>query len=389
MTSVSPAGPASALNLAPADWRAASGRVPSLDGVRAVSVLLVLSGHMLLPAQWVGVSALGLKTFFFMSGFLITRLLLAEINATGGLDLVSFYQRRVLRLYPVIVVYVSVVALVLYLRGQAIPPLEVASVFFYFVNYLVVHYDAIGTQQYVLPVSMLWSLSVEEHFYLLAPMALVLASGRAKKMFFMAFTLCVLCLCLRLLYAAQDPRIIETLELYWRSETRFDCIAFGVLLACMTESAEGRRWIGLLSSPMAFASGALLLAATFMWRDDYWQLTWRFTLQSLALIPLVCGVVFGAPYPWINRMLNSKWMVWVGTLSYSLYVWHGGVMFLFGEWLNMLPARLLPICELAVTFVLACASYYMIERPVTTLRGRLHRRKAARGRGQESAPPAI
>lgn len=351
------------LSLPIANWPARSGRVPSLDGVRAMSVALVLVGHMLLPASLVGISALGLKTFFFISGFLIARLLLAEEKATGRISLLGFYTRRVLRLYPVLIVYVSLVVAVSLARGIAVHAIDVASVFLYFVNYLVIHYDSLG-QTMPLPVAMLWSLSVEEHFYLIAPLALVLCRGSARRMLVVALSICGLSLFLRVLYAFIEPDIINGLELYWRSETRFDCIAFGVVLACLPELAVGRRLIQTLTSRFWFAAGALLMAGSFLVRDDYFQLTWRFTLQSLALFPLMIGVIFAEPFRGINRLLNHRLVAWVGALSYSLYVWHGGVAFFWGRWLHALPAPLISAAELCVAFFLAVLSYYLVERPV-------------------------
>ena len=114
------------LHLSPADWPARPGNVPSIDGVRGCSILLVLIGHMLLPASMVGISAIGLKVFFVLSGFLITRLLLAENTHSRSISLRNFYVRRLLRLYPVIIVYVCITSIVILLRGQTIPPLEFA-----------------------------------------------------------------------------------------------------------------------------------------------------------------------------------------------------------------------------------------------------------------------
>ena len=121
------------LHLSPAEWPARSGNIPSLDGVRGCSILLVLVGHMLLPTSLVGISAIGLKVFFVLSGFLITRLLLAENKHTGHINLRNFYVRRLLRLYPVIIAYVCITSAVLLIRGQSVPPLELISVFLYLV----------------------------------------------------------------------------------------------------------------------------------------------------------------------------------------------------------------------------------------------------------------
>lgn len=355
------------MHLSPAEWPARFGNVPSLDGVRGCSILLVLIGHMLLPASLVGISAIGLKVFFVLSGFLITRLLLAENKNAGNISLKSFYIRRFLRLYPVIIVYVAITSATVLLRGQSIPPIEIASVFFYFVNYLVVHYDHIG-QTYAVPVGMLWSLSVEEHFYLFAPLALVMIRGDATRMLIVALAICVICLGLRLLYAHNDPHIVNTLEIYWRSETRVDSIAFGAILACLPEFEKGRRLIAAMTSRPIFLGSIVVMLASFAFRDAYYQNTWRFTFQGLALIPILAGVIFAEPVPRFNRLLNLQTLSWVGALSYSLYVWHGSIVFFFGPWLETVPAVTIPWIELALSFGLACLSYYLLEKPIMVLR---------------------
>lgn len=363
----------SRLHLSPADWPARSGNVPSLDGVRGLSILLVLVGHMLLPQSLVGISAIGLKVFFVISGFLITRLLLAENKQSGSVSLRNFYIRRILRLYPVIIVYVCITSAVLLSRGQQVSLLEVASVFFYFVNYLVVYNDHLGLN-YTLPVGMLWSLSVEEHFYLFAPLALVMIRGEAKKMLMIALTICVIALSLRLLYAYNNPAIVHTLELYWRSETRFDSIAYGVILACLPEFEKGSRFIRAITTRPVFIGAVAIMLATFAIRDSYFQNTWRFTFQGLALIPILASVIFAKPIPLFNRVLNLRGLIWIGALSYSLYVWHGAVVFFFGEWIEMLPHPLVSWAEFALSFVLAVFSYYLLERPVMALRKRFGHR---------------
>jgi peptidoglycan/LPS O-acetylase OafA/YrhL len=301
---------------------------------------------------------------------LITRLLLAENKSSGSISLRDFYIRRFLRLYPVLVFYVALVLVVSFARSQAVNPLDVASVFLYFVNYRVLHYDALGHDM-PFPAGVLWSLSVEEHFYLLAPLALVLVRGSAKKMLLAAGFVCILSLALRLIYAHIYPGIVDTLELYRRSETRFDCIAYGVIFACLTEFAAGLKIMDWLTTRTAFFLGLCVLLASFAVRDNYFQNTWRFSIQGLALFPLVAGVVYARPFPLANRLLNTSLLVWVGALSYSLYVWHGGTIFLFGSLLiDRLPHVAQPLAEVAISVLLAVFSYYIIERPVLRLRRR-------------------
>lgn len=372
------------LYLSPAEWRAVPGNIPSLDGLRGCSILIVLSGHMLLPDGLMGISALGLKLFFVLSGFLITRLLLAEKRKHGDISLKNFYIRRVLRLYPILVIYVLVTAAVLMIRGQYVPPIEAASVFFYFVNYLVIYYDHIGLS-FTLPIGMFWSLSVEEHFYLFAPLALVLMGGNARRMLGLAIFICIASLGLRLLYAYEDPAIVNTLELYWRSETRFDSIAYGVILACLPELDRGRRLIERMTTRPVFILSIAFLLGTFAFRDAYFQNTWRFTLQGLALIPIFASVIFAEPVPFFNRILNTPVLVWVGALSYSLYVWHGAVVLFFYGWIETLPYAAIKMIDTVLSVVFALLSFYMLERPILSLRKRFGHRTLPKEEGSFAA----
>src|SRR5690606_8320477 len=128
------------------------------------------------------------------------------------------------------------------------------------------------------------------HFYLFAPLALVLMRGEARKMLILALAICVIALCLRLIYAYNEPGIVNTLELYQRSETRFDSIAFGAILACLPEFDRGRRLITFMTKRSVFFVSVAIMLATFALRDSYFQNTWRFTFQGLALMPILASV---------------------------------------------------------------------------------------------------
>lgn len=360
------------ISLSPEEWTARPGQViPSLDGARAVSVVIVLLGHLVLPARLVGVSALGLDIFFLISGFLITRLFFAEAKETGDVNLGLFYLRRLLRLYPVLVAYMGLVLVVLTIRGAPLDILQITSVFFYFLNYLMAHQEFNGISS-SFPNGVLWSLSVEEHFYLFAPLAFVLLRGRPGAMIRFAIGVCLASLILRYVYVTVWPGIEKTLWIYRHSETRADSIAFGMLLASLCETQWGRNLIARLITRTGVVFAALVLLGSYAIRDPYFQNTLRFTIQGLALMPLLAAVVFGQPFRFANQLLNASPVRWVGRLSYSLYIWHGGVMFLFGWWLvTLTPAAEIP-AHIALTFALAIVSYYVIEKPALRLRKYLH-----------------
>jgi peptidoglycan/LPS O-acetylase OafA/YrhL len=350
------------------DWSARSGQtIPSLDGVRACSVSIVLVGHLILPSSLIGFSALGLDIFYLVSGFLITRLFFAEAKDTGSLNLRTFYLRRIIRLYPVLLVYLMLVLTIQVARGASINRLEVSSVLFYFWNYLVAHNEFIGIWSNI-PIGQLWSLSVEEHFYLFAPIAFVFVRGSASNTIKIALSICIGSLLLRYLYISMWPGIEKTLWIYRHSETRGDSIAYGMLLACLAQSEAHRHIIRLLAGRRAFVISAVALFCTYAIRDEYFRNTLLFSLRSLTLIPLLCGVVFGEPFPIVNSLLNQPIVKWVGQISYSLYVWQFAAIFFFSWCLFRLPLPLDLALQLVLTFVFACCSFYLIERPSMQLR---------------------
>jgi peptidoglycan/LPS O-acetylase OafA/YrhL len=355
------------------DFAVDLGRIPSLDGLRAISILLVLFGHFLLPANIRGIGAFGVTIFFFISGFLITRLLFAEMKRKGRISISAFYLRRILRLYPVIIAAVGVCTLFAVIRGDQLDPIELQSVFFYFTNYLVFYRDIHGIPL-KLPIGPFWSLSVEEHFYLIFPGIFVLVQGRPKHVIQIAIATCIGCLALRCTYLLLWPEWIGTLATYWRSETRFDSIAFGVLLAAMCEMRMFNNVVAILAKPKFAIAATVALAASFVFRHPFYQDTFRFTIQGLSLLPIVACAVFSNQALHFRRLLNSSIMVWIGKLSYSLYIWHGAVIFMLaGFSYAYLPEPIHGTLYLIVSFIAAALSYYLLELPFMKLRHRLER----------------
>ncbi|PSO16465.1 acyltransferase [Bradyrhizobium sp. MOS003] len=377
--------PSDSLSIAANDWPARSGQtIPSLDGLRAGSVMLVLLGHLILPSSMIGISALGLDVFFLVSGFLITRLFFAEARESGHLNLRAFYLRRIVRLYPVLFVYLAIVLTVQTARGGDINTFEVSSVLFYFWNYLTAHQEIVGDSS-ILPIGVLWSLSVEEHFYLFAPLAFICLRGSPLAMLRATLAVCAATLLLRYLYCFIWPGIEKTLWIYRHSETRADSIAYGAMLACLVQINPYHHIVKFLAGRTAFVIGTMVLLSSYAIRDPYFQNTLRFTIQGLALIPMLCGVVFGQPFPFLNSLLNQFIVRWIGQISYSVYVWHGGIIFLFSWWLFQLPNFLNLFLQLALTFVLAACSYYVVERPALKLR-KLVRTSPSSGKTATAAP---
>ncbi len=343
------------------DMPAAYGFIPSLNGLRAASILLVVIGHFALPERFNGVSALGVFLFFAISGFLITRLLFAEDKKFGSISLKGFFYRRYLRLYPVLIFYLIFFLIIFHIRGDHYNIMEIFSVLFYFTNYLHNFYEWRG-ESLILPIGALWSLAVEEHFYFLMPFAFLFVRGNPRKVMWFAIAFCIAPLMFRFAYVLIWPEIIGTEYVYRPSETRFDSIAIGVLIAALCELPEGRRFLQRFANMWGLVAGVLLLLGAFAYKGGIYGDTLRYSARNIGCGLILVAMVFGTGIGFFQRIANWPVIDGVGRLSYSLYIWQGGIFLLlgyaglhrdaFGGWL-----------AIGGSFVLAVLSYKLIEQP--------------------------
>ncbi len=352
------------------------GEVPSLNGLRAVSILLVLFAHAVDKHLFPG--GLGVLTFFVISGFLITRLLFLERKRTGSVSLPAFYARRFFRLYPVITVYTAVVIALFVLLDFPVNALEPASALFYFANYV---YSTPNFDDQM-PFGIFWSLSVEEHFYLLLPALFFFLSGRTRVLAAVVGAACLLCLAARLITLHFHPELVDSYVLYFRTQYRLDSIGFGVLLAVFCETAEWRWIVRACARPWIVAAAGAALLGSLAVRDPWFREGFRYSVQSAAIAVLIAAVLFGERYRLCQLALNWRVFDWVGRLSYSLYVWHMLVIFLVIKLLDWPQgATRTALLGLAGSFLVAAVSYYAVERPLRTIPQRFLRSRDAQARG--------
>lgn len=364
--------PVRQLNLyVPIDCMAAApGYIPSLDGLRAISILLVLCAHYLSARVFPG--GLGVYVFFVISGFLISRLLFAERKAIGGNDLKNFYERRFLRLYPVISVYTLVIVAFYLSVNRQIDWLQPLSALFYFANYLYAHRELDLLTPAPMPFGIFWSLSLEEHFYLVFPLLFVLVRGRSRALVWIMIGVCAACLAWRLVSASLHPEYLSTSIIFVRTDFRADSIAFGVLLAALCEQEGGRRFVKAASRPLWWAVALATLLLCLLVRDPFFRETIRYTLFGISLMLLISSAIFDPRLKVLQTILNFPAILWIGRLSYSLYVWHYLPRLLGPLVLGQAASASLRIgFDFAVTLLAAVLSYRLVERPILTLRHRL------------------
>ena len=360
----------------PAPLRLHARYIPALDGLRAVSIGLVVVSHLGIGGagfERVVPGAFGVTLFFFISGYLITRQLAASLAARGRIGFARFYSRRLLRLMPACLAYIIVAGCCYQMVGGRISAAGWAAALLYGANYYDLwqgyHTNLPGVRH---PFNILWSLAIEEHFYLLWPAALALIWRR--RALELVVVLCAAVLAWR--FALQHFCFVPGAPAYcgpenpnpvWRynrlylaTDARFDSIAWGAALALL----EAR---GLFVAGWAWLVGALLLAVSFVGGGPLARDVLRPTLQGAGLLAMMPTLLDGAA--WGAQLLAAWPAVYVGRLSYSLYLWHWGALAVADWWAPRFGAMWLAVA-VSLSAALALASYYGIERPMLRLRHR-------------------
>ncbi len=349
----------------------AARRIPSLDGLRALSILLVLFGHLagtqnfafsfLDHVPTVDLASFGVRVFFVISGFLITRLLFEEHARSGTVSLRGFYLRRTLRIFPAFYVFVAVV-LVLDRLGQiALRPGDALAALTYTMNFR-------PTSARAWEVGHLWSLSVEEQFYLLWPAIVLLARPRGARLAAIAAMILAPLLRVAVHVLAPDLRPLIS-EMF---PTVMDAIATGALLTCVQgDLSRSAAYTRLLRSPL-FALVpifALVILIAGVPRPSFAYPIGE-TLSNVGIALFVDRAV-RFPDTALGRLLDARPLRFLGGLSYSLYLWQQ--LFLHRKSTATICA--FPL-NLALAGGCALASYYLVEQPALRLRSRLERKAA-------------
>jgi peptidoglycan/LPS O-acetylase OafA/YrhL len=333
-----------------------------LDGLRAVGVLAVMAYHFSyghFPGGFLGV-----QLFFVLSGFLITTLLVEEHRATSAISLRNFYMRRVLRLAPALLLAILLCDAVMFAvpDAQITPSLSPvaanAAVLLYVANWVQAPNPGdIGALSHA------WSLSVEEQFYLLWPVGLLILFSRTRRPWAWAFGLALLASVITFvaLLATHAPA-----SLYYSSSTH----AVPLLLGCGAALWPKAR---ALAPHWAAIGGAVVLAVMFLTVNltDAWMYAGGFVIAAVACTLLVTHCA-SSQSP-LSSLLSFSPLVAIGRISYGLYLFHFPI-FLVARHLVLphdhLRLALLMAAGVLATFTIATASYFLLEKPVLRLKDR-------------------
>jgi len=346
--------------------------LPVLDGLRAVSILLVVVSHLGLDRVVPG--AFGVTLFFFISGYLITRQLAGALAVPGRIDFAGFYIRRVLRLMPAASVYVLLAGGAYVVLGGRIGAGEWLAALLYGANYFDLWQGYRSTLPGVRhPFNILWSLAIEEHFYALWPLALSLL-WRRRAALWAVIVLCLAVLAWRLwllefCFRPGAPFVCgpENANPLWRynrlylaTDARLDSLGWGVVLALLDQTGKmPARWLAW--------PGAVLLAASFVGSGPLARDVVRPSLQGVALLAGLPVLLSGGGL--LARGLSAAPAVFVGRLSYSLYLWHWAALML-ADYFWPRFAAMWVVTAMILSASLALASYFGIERKMLAIRRR-------------------
>lgn len=347
--------------------------ITGLDGIRAIAVIMVLAYHLKLALFKSGF--LGVTVFFVLSGYLITGILISEVEEEGTIDLKNFWLRRIRRLVPavmsmaVVIIFVSaVVNRVIFTKGCK----DFLASVLGFNNWWqifnkVSYFEAAGVPS---PFTHCWSLAIETQFYLIYPLILLgiyklaksRGEGRAKRgLLFAGVTLLLALISVILMIVLFDPQQ-DASRVYYGTDTRAFSLLFGALLAILWDyRMVPRRLSASVNMVLGSVSFAVLLVMTIAINgsSNFWYRGGQFVGTILTV--LVIYTVLGRK-TWLSRFLSNPVLKWIGDRSYSIYLWHYPIILLISKGIK--ASWWITLIEIVLSVVLAELSYRFIETPI-------------------------
>lgn len=347
--------------------------ITGLDGIRAIAVIMVLAYHLKLALFKSGF--LGVTVFFVLSGYLITGILISEVEEEGTIDLKNFWLRRIRRLVPavmsmaVVIIFVStVVNRVIFTKGCK----DFLASVLGFNNWWqifnkVSYFEAAGVPS---PFTHCWSLAIETQFYLIYPLILLgiyklaksRGEGRAKRgLLFAGVTLLLALISVILMIVLFDPQQ-DASRVYYGTDTRAFSLLFGALLAILWDyRMVPRRLSASVNMVLGSVSFAVLLVMTIAINgsSNFWYRGGQFfgTILTVLMVYAVSG-----RKTWLSRFLSNPVLKWIGDRSYSIYLWHYPIILLISKGIK--ASWWITLIEIVLSVVLAELSYRFIETPI-------------------------
>jgi len=351
-------------------------RIKSLDGIRAMCIIAVFFTHALdtIPIPVVhdkmlaffitNAGHLGVKIFFVISGFLITKLLLLEREKNGKIDIKDFYIRRMMRILPVFFLYILVI---LILKWTLIPDIFSSYSLVLFAVCYIWDYKHMFTSMSMADhghwfFGHFWTLSIEEQFYLFWPLIFTRLSQKSVIRFIIGAAVVIPILRLATFLFIPQSKMYADMMLH----TSGDNLLIGCLGAIIERSAYFKNTLlkYIQNRPLGIANFCLLfLVSPFLsYRFEApYNLLIGYSLNTFSIMFFLYWTIYVPS--WFSSILNTRVFIWIGVLSYSLYVWQQLFLTNINKlWVNQFPQNII------ISVLVASASYYLIEKPVLRLK---------------------
>jgi len=359
---------------------------PVLNGVRAVAILAVIAFHLRANDTAVPTRGgfLGVDIFFVLSGFLITSLLLEEFAQRGSIRFRAFYLRRALRLLPALFATVGVVVLYSLTLG---PQARLGAVLrdsgaalTYWENWR----EAFSTNQAGTLIGHTWSLSMEEQFYILWPALLLgLVLLRRKRLAIWAVWLGVGAIAAERALRWHGDASVQ--RLFMEFDTRADSLLIGCGLAFLAAGGYLTRGRAARLLHVSFVPSVLVVLAflAFAYNRSAFMFLGGFTIFALA-VAVALGNLATRHVRLVTPLLEARPIVWIGVVSYGLYLWHFPILWMLRDHLDKM--RFVDPIALPLFFIVAALSYRYIEAPFLRLKSRLREAPKPVAREPEPVP---
>ena len=354
--------------------------LPSIDSLRALAVLAVIIYHV--DVNYLPGGFLGVDLFFVLSGYLISSLIIKEFRKTGTVNLYNFYIRRARRLLPAVYFMITVGLVVMVLFNEVLlrkSHLDAIFGYIYSSNWWYIfhkldYFDSFGAQS---PFKHLWSLAIEEQFYMIFPLLFLLVNGKKKSKdgtykLNKNFLYVVLGLILVSLIAHILLFDINNISrIYFGTDTRAFSLLVGVVGAILYPMERLHAKVtpqqNMLYSVVSLVSIATLITV-MVYTSEYNTWLYRGGFLLVAILGLIVIISSGKQHTLMSRLLSFKPVVFIGKISYSLYLWHFPVLVLttpVSEIGN--PNIFFVILRIVLTFAVAIVSYVFVETPIRKL----------------------
>lgn len=318
--------------------------------------------------------ALGVNIFFFVSGFLISTILFCEYDQTERIDVKRFYLRRFLRLAPELLVFLAISIAFSYAIGCNIPWEKIAAVVFYAFNY----YWSFATDPTAMCVRWdhMWSLAVEEHFYILYPLLLsVLCRNKKRYLVAMLATIAATTAWrFGVWFLAFNPHYTGH-----ATDTMLDMISYGAVFAFVLRYRRNLPTLRLGARVALMSAGVAIILASLLYRDPMFRATLRYNAQGIGIFLVFSSIYMGLAWDWVLKWLDSPLMRWLGARSYSAYLYNFEayrIIFLLTGWKVDDPTGPLTqhlmflLLAMPLGWLMAALSYRFIARPMQGVRQR-------------------